>query len=500
MSETKIIADSRFLRLLIVLAGIVLGQAVLYGPSLIGTKILLPLDLLAEPGNYLPLTPETAKVVPQNRTLLDLVTQSEPARQFAFSEFHQGRLPLWAPYQYGGVPFVWPKYSLFLFLESLAKSPVIIAWMQLFAALVAGLGMYLFCRRVLTVSFWPAAICAWCYPLTAFFVLWQGFVTALPVYWLPWLLLSIDKTIRGGKPLAVVGLSVVTGLVLTSGQIDISAQVLLGSGIYALWCLWNAHPGEWFSRKARTALALLVLGWGLGFLLAAPHLLPMLEYVQSGSRMLHRFAGMEERPPVGLTALPQLALPDIYGTYETGSIFIPPVFEPNLLESVSAAYTGVLATLLAAPLAWCSRRHRAINGFWAVFAFFGLSWCLAIPGWVQVLRLPGLNMLSYDRLVFLTTFAILSLAAVGLENLLQGAVQRRWWFWLPGTLLAGLCGWCLYRSIHLPDTVAVQLEQFILRGKQYPGIRNLEDVRHIQAWFIRHYVVMAEFCGLGLAG
>ena len=31
------------------------------------------------------------------------------------------------------------------------------------------------------------------------------------------------------------------------------------------------------------------------------------------------------------------------------------------MESSAAAYAGVLATLLVAPLAWCSRRHRSIN-------------------------------------------------------------------------------------------------------------------------------------------
>jgi hypothetical protein len=144
MSENRKIAGSKFLRLCIVVAGIVLGQAILYGPSLIGKKILLPLDLLTLKGFYVPSTLETGKIVPYDKTLLDLVTQFEPARRFAASEIHQGRFPLWAPYHYGGVPFVWPKYSLFLLLECCTKSPVILAWGQLFAALVAGMGLYFF--------------------------------------------------------------------------------------------------------------------------------------------------------------------------------------------------------------------------------------------------------------------------------------------------------------------------------------------------------------------
>ncbi|MGO9585542.1 MAG: hypothetical protein ACLP2Y_05035 [Limisphaerales bacterium] len=395
---------------------------------------------------------------------------------------------------------MWPKFSPFLLFECLTKSPVILAWTQLFTALVAGLGMYFFCREVLMVGFGPALVCAWCYPLTAFFVLWQGFFTGLPVDWLPWLFLSVCKTIRGINSRNTIGLSVVTFLVLTSGQIDIAGQVLLGSGIYALWCLWDVYRGEWLQKKFRTAIAMLVLGWGLGFLLATPYILPLVEYAKTGSRMIHRSTGVEERPPVGLMALPQVVLPDIYGTTEKGSTFIAIEREPSLPESTTTAYAGVLATLLVAPLAWISRRHRAINAFLIFLAFFGLSWSLNVPGFVALLRLPGLNMMSHNRLGFLTSFAILSLAAIGLENFLRGSIQRRWWFWLPAGLLAGLFAWCIYRSMILPEPIANQSNFNVFYLTHLRSIQITLDVNEIQAWFTSHYVIMAEFCALGFVG
>jgi hypothetical protein len=490
--------DGKFLKSLIVIAGIVFGQAVLYGPSLIGQKILLPLDLLARPGAYLPQTPDTAGIVPHNMVLWDLILQFEPDRRFANSELHHGRFPLWAPYQYGGVPIVSPKFSPFLFLESCISSPVILAWAQLLAALVAGTGMFFFSRKSLGVGFWPATVCAWCYPLTAFFVLWQGFPTGLAVYWLPWLFLSVDKTVRAGPGRAALGLSIVTFLVLVSGDIDVAGQALLGAGFYAIWCWWQDYPGQWFGRKARMALATLVVSWGLGFLLAAPHLLPLLEYAKTGSRMNQRSMGMEERRPVGLAALPQVVLPDIYGDSEKDSLFIGPDREGNLLESASAAYTGVVATLVVAPLAWCSRRHRALNLFWLGLAFFGLSWCLDIPGLVALLRSPGLNMMSHNRLVFLTSFAIISLAAVGLENILAGSVKRRWWFWLPAALLVGLAAWCIYRSEALPYPISSQLEFDAYRAKTFNPFLATDNVHPLQGWFIFHFTVMAVLCLFGL--
>jgi hypothetical protein len=488
----------RLARLLIVLAGIVLGQVILYGPSLAGRKILLPLDLLAQPSYYLPRTAEVEKIEPQNPSRSDLIDVDEPARHFAAAELHAGRLPMWTPYSFAGAPFIWPKFSPFLALQCATVSPVMLAWSQLLAAIVAGVGAYLFCRSVLAVSFWPAAIASWCYPLTGFFVLWQGYTTCLPVVWLPWILLAVDKTARGAGALAPIGLSAATCLVLISGQLDVAAQVLLASGLFGLWCLYDAHPGQWFQRQARKAVLALAVAWGLGFLLAAPSILPVLEYTHTGSRMARRGAGEEERPPVGLAALPQTVLPYMYGTRQTGSLRL--LDGRNEMESTAATYVGVLATLLVAPLAWCSRRHRSINLILALLSFLSLSWSLNVPGYADLLRLPGLNMMSQNRLVFVASFAILAMMAVGLEVFLQGPVQRRWWFWLPTALLAGLCVWCAYRAFVPPEPIATQLAEAVPNGYQIRWIHDLDGVHRVQAWFARYYTGAAVLCGLGVAG
>src|ERR1041384_1824181 len=381
----------KLIRIILVLAGIGFCQAILYAPSLAGRKVLLPLDILAQPGVYLPRTDEIAKIEPQNIYLSDLVYMFEPARRFAASEWHAGRVPLWLPYEYAGVPCVWPKFSPFLLLECLTKSPIILAWAQVVAAIVAGLGACLFFRRALGIGFWPAAICAWCYPLTGFFIFWQGFPTALSVYWFPWVLLVVDKTVRGQGKTAPIGLGLVTCMVLISGHLDVAGQVLLGSGLYALWRLMEIYRTQWRKPQASKAAGGLLAGWVLGFLLAAPYLLPVLEYTPTGARMVRRTAGHEERPPVGLTALPQVVLPDLYGAMATGSVRLAEYQS----ESSAAGYAGVLATLLVAPLAFCQRRHRATNALLVSLALFGFSWCLNVPGIVHLLRLPGLSLMSH---------------------------------------------------------------------------------------------------------
>lgn len=486
-------------RLLIILAGIILGQVILYGPSLAGRKVLLPLDILAEPDVYLPRTPEVAKIEPHNLYLSDLIYAMEPARRFAAAEVHAGRLPMWAPYHYAGAPFIWPKFSPVLALQFCLESPVVLAWSQLLAAIVAGVGIYLFARRVLGVSYWSAAIVSWCYPLTAFFVLWQGYPTCLPVLWLPWILLAVDETVRRTSPLAVVGLSAATGLVLTSGQLDVGGQVLLASGFYAVWCLLDACRRDWFQRQARQVALRLGVGWGLGFMLAAPYILPVLAYTQTGARLAQRSRGAEERPPVGWAALPQVVLPKMYGSFERGTVPNFPNGQTHLAESSAAAYAGVLATLFIAPLAWCSRRHRSFNLLGVGLGFLGLSWCLNVPLVVHLLRLPGLNMMSHDRLVFATAFAILALAAVGLDALWCGRVQWRWWFWLPTAVSAGLCGWCIERALSLPQAIGRGIAAQVVQGHNVEWVHDLQGVQQVQEWYVKAYATGAGLCALTLA-
>ena len=87
----------RGLRAGILIAGLVLCQAVLYGESLLGQKILLPLDVLAERGYYLPAGSDLAGVQPHNIMLSDRVLYYEPERRFAASELRAGRAPRWNP-------------------------------------------------------------------------------------------------------------------------------------------------------------------------------------------------------------------------------------------------------------------------------------------------------------------------------------------------------------------------------------------------------------------
>ena len=485
---------------LVLVMGIVAGQAVLYGPSLVGQKVLLPLDILTLPGVFIPRGEGLSPRAPHDSVLSDLIYTGEPGRRFAAGEIQAGRVPLWNPYQFAGVPYLFPKFSPIWLLGTTFSSAVMVAWMQMMLALITGTGAYVFCRRVLQVSFWPAAIAAWCYPLTGFFVLWQGYPISYTVLWFPWLLLAVDRTMRRTSRWAGVGLAAVTCLVLISGQLDVAGQLLLASALFALWCYFDAHRKRWLSCRAIGAVAAVVAGWGLGFLLAAPHLLPVLEYTRTGSRMMRRSQGEEERPPIGLDALPQTVVPDMYGASRLGSLPMFPSRQGNQLEGPAMAYVGLLAAFFVAPLAYCSRRHRSINVFWLFLCFFSLSWTFNVPGMVSFLRLPFLNMMSHNRFAFAAAFAVLCIAAVGLELFWQRNLQWRTWFWLPVLLLLALCSWAVFRMLRPPELIASTVEDAVRQGQSVNWITDMAGVQQVRWDYFKTCLCTLILCTAGLVG
>jgi hypothetical protein len=72
------LTGARWRRAGLVALGVIALQAALFGPSLVGRKILLPVDLLAQPGNYLPQSPPYLTVRPHDLAHSDQVLQYEP--------------------------------------------------------------------------------------------------------------------------------------------------------------------------------------------------------------------------------------------------------------------------------------------------------------------------------------------------------------------------------------------------------------------------------------
>ncbi len=478
----------------ILLLGLLLPQIALYWPSLIGTKILLPLDILEMPQMYIPRDSSDPLPTIHNPILSDGVLQTELNRRFSAEEIRAGRLPLWNPYNYCGTPFLAANntavLSPFRILDYLWPSPVAVAWGHLLQVLVGGIGAFLFFERAWKVRFLAAAIGAWCYPLNGFVTLWSYQTISAVVVWLPWVLWMTDAAVRKHRGLAGIGLAIITAALLFSGHAETGAQVLLVSGIYFLWCMIDEFGWRGaFSRREVQSACVVVAGWTLGSLLSAPQNLPTLDYLQDSYRIGERTKGFVESPPQGITSLVQMIFPYFYGTNDFGSIYID---HGNLQESAAIGYTGLLVTLFLAPLAIGHRRLRSAFIFCLIAGVLGSSYLLDIPGLSRLFQLPPLHLLRNNRFVFVTGWAILSAGVIGADALLRNEIRWRREFWLIIAVLAVLGGVCLDRSYSPPEKVAI-VHQTIVRETNYAAIADLSAV---QRWFSNQYLYDAGLCAV----
>lgn len=474
----------RWARIVVLLVGLLLPQAVLIGPSLIGQKILLPLELLKRRPTYLPPRyPEPSPLI--DFSLGDLVTQLEPNRRFAVEQVRSGRLPLWNPYNYCGAPFLASNqpaiFSPFRLIDYLWPSPIAIAWGQLIRVLVAGVGAYLYFRRALRLRFLAAAIGAWCFPLGGFLTLWAGHPIGWEVTWLPLLLWATDLVVRRPRGAPVVILAALTAFVLVSGHSATGVQMLLLDVAYALWSLCRRFGArELLARRGLAASAAVSAGWAIGCLLSLPQTLPTLEYMQRSARIAERERGSVEAKPQGLEALPPLVLPFVNGFHLAFTA---------RLESAAAGYAGLIVALILAPLGWQQRRLRPALIFWGIAAVVGIGQQADVPLLSLLYRAPLLNTLRNNRLVFITGFGVLTCAAVGIDWLLRRRrVTVAWWMCLIVTPLSLGLFW-VYRSEHLPSRV---FEVIAAR----PGFRGYQDA--IVHWFSAMYRSGAIWCGVAL--
>src|SRR4030095_841695 len=97
-------------------------------------------------------------------------------------------------------------------------------------------------------------------------------------------------------------------------------------------------------------------------------------------------------------------------------------------------------------------------------------------------------MMSHNRLVFLTCFAVLALAALGLETLRDSPIQWRLWAWAPALVLLGFLGWGVFRAIIPPEPLHNKLESMVRNGIDTgEWVHDLEGVKRAKAWFATHY-------------
>jgi len=427
-------------------AALALVIAALFHESLFEGKGLVPADGLADFPPWV-----TGTNAPSNRLLYDQFTTFIPQHEFAHREFLHGRFPLWNPNVACGVPNLAAMLGALLFPINVLLLPVdpfyaagIAAFLKLF---LAGWFTMLY-LRLLGASNAAAFLAGLVFSLSGFMIVWLGHPHVNAAMWLPVLLFLVERSFRHPAVFDQaarrlwVGFAAAAACLLLSGHAPTMVEVALVVGSYFLFRL--ADPAT-----EHRALRLVVAGaaWMPAFLLAAPQLLPFLEYYHNGSLATasHSFGGRVPLNGLLLYLLPYLNGSPVAG-YE-GMMLQLGIGHllPNFNERTG--YVGVLP-LFFGLYALAGRRCRW-TWFYVGVAAVSLLAVFGVPPVPQILlALPAVRDITLFRMVLVTGFAVAVLAGIGWDKFFADENRRRKFRMAAGfgIVIAAAVGWIWYHA------------------------------------------------------
>jgi hypothetical protein len=268
--------------------------------------------------------------------------QFYPWREFAMSEFAQGRFPLWNPYNGAGAPLLANYQSALLYpphvLYWLFSGPQMMGWLGMLHLISAGVGMWLLTGRLHLPTF-ARGISTLAYPLSSTLVARFGTLPMMDVAaWLPWLIWAVDALIDGATVARGLALTGVLAMQLLAGHAQWTFYSLLLASGYAVWRIVA-------ERKPRKELVRILIGGviagALAIGIAGAQLLPTAEL----QRESQRASGVDEDFALNFSFSPlsliTLFNPNFFGNPGDGSYVIGGAYFET------AAYIGVIPVMLA---------------------------------------------------------------------------------------------------------------------------------------------------------
>lgn len=389
-------------------------------------------------------------------------------RLFGAEYFREyGRIPLWNPYLFGGLPFVAGMHGDIFYPTAWLRwvLPTDTAMNLGFAAhiVLAGGTMYGF-LRALGVGWGGAVTGGVSYELTGMVASLVSpghdgklFVAAFA----PLLFLAVLRAVRDGRRSGYSVLALGVGLSL-HGHPQLSYYLLVAVGLFGTWMVFLSPdrpvPGRRL-RVAAGAVGAVILGFGLYAIQA----LPFVEYIPLSPRGEGGPSGGWEYATgfsLPIEELASVVLPEFNGVLDA-------YWGRNALK-YHTEYIGVVPLMLALHGLGDRRRRPyvlALSGLGLLFLLVSLGghtpfyrlWYEVMPLMKKV-RAPGMAF-------FLVAFPLAALAGLGAERLLRGGVA-------PGRILALATGFAVVAVLGATGVLQAVAEAVVLPERMEGALDN----------------------------
>jgi len=402
------------------LAGVLL---VLLHESLFLGKGLVPAD------GILNFSPWNQAAPPSNSLLGDQYCAFLPTQEFVHQ---QKSFPFWNPYLCCGAPNLGAIQGALLFPIRLLLSPLDPfsasgpgAFLKL---CLAGWFTFLYVR-LLGVSRPAAFLAELVFSLSGFMIVWLGHPHVNSAMWLPLLLYFLEKSFSFGPGNAVparalrvwAGFALAFACLILGGHPPTVMHVALVVVLYFLFRLGEHRRGQALARAGWLAGAIAV-----GLLLAAPQILPFLEYYRNSSSVAASAALDRWASHLAFPSLLHFLLPNALGNPALGFEDLPSLLGWPEADNFNerTGYVGILPLFLAA-YAIAFRRCQFTKFFFPL-AVGSLLVIFAVPPFPALVRaLPMLRNVNQTRLLLIVGFSVAVLAGLGWDELFSGIRTRR---------------------------------------------------------------------------
>ncbi len=411
-------AGTRHVFWYVALAGVLL---ILLHESLFFGKGLVPADAILNG------PPWNQTTRPSNIVLADQYRTFLPTQEFV----HQQKgFPLWNPSLCCGVPNLGSIQGALLFPIRLLLSPLdpfSASGPSAFIKLCLAGWFTMIYLRLLGVSRAGALLAGLVFSLSGFMIVWLGHPQVNSAIWLPLLLYFVEKSFRHGRDHALAapalrawaGFAVAFAFMILGGHPPTAIHVTIVLAIYFLFRLREHHQA--FQRAGLLAGAIAV-----GLLLAAPQILPYLEYYRQSSSAQASASLGRWSSHLSPALLIHFLLPNALGNPAVG-------FEdlPNLLGWREAdnfnertGYVGIVPLFLAA----CAivLRRCPFTKFYLSLALGSMLVIFGVPPFPALMRaLPVLRNVNQTRLLLIVGFSLAVLAGLGWDHLNRAGTRRQ---------------------------------------------------------------------------
>lgn len=348
------------------------------------------------------------------------------------SKIYDAELSFWNPYILSGVSRLatqgfqtqyWPGILIMkLFPSSFGYNLNLLLHYGL-----SGFFTYLFARRI-GLRGWSAFVSGICFMFSGFMSSHKGHHMMMnAATWLPLVLYFVERYVAEPDEIHWLFLGAASyAMSFYADYLAVPMYIAMVAAPYLAFRTLQTSPGIWqvVARRAIIRGAILL---GLGMMLAAPYILPILESVSRVTReqISYEFFSSYSFP---LLALPMLFIPFAFGTHTPG-FFRGAYFGPwNLTEM--AGYIG-LTPLVFAVIAFArGRKSNKQIWFWTVVALAGFVLVLGSQTPVQrvLYYVPVYNMFRAPARNWLEVhFAIAMLAGFGVDMVAAQPNARADW-------------------------------------------------------------------------